>query len=157
MEALNRARLGVVAELSLSYRPKIKPSQRPIVNSSVDVYDILSGFWNKDHIELRETFCVMLLNNQNSVLGIMELYSGGFTATVVDPKLIFSIALKGCACSVILAHNHPSGNLKPSVADLTLTNKLVAAGKILELKVLDHIIISSEGYISLADEGYVQF
>lgn len=155
MEVLNREQLSIVAEVTLSYRPKIRPSQRPTVETSSDVYDILVGFWNMDQIELRETFCVILLNTKSKVLGIVELSNGGFSSTVADIRMVFSVALKACARSIIVAHNHPSGNLKPSSADIDLTRKLVAAGKILELPVHDHLILSSEGYFSLADEGYM--
>lgn len=155
MEVLNREQLSIVAEVTLSYLPKIRPSQRPTVKTSSDVYDVLVGFWNMDQIELRESFCVILLNTKNRVLGIVELSNGGFSSTVADVRMVFSVALKACATSIVVAHNHPSGNLKPSHADITLTNRLVSAGKILELPVQDHLILSSEGYVSLADEGYM--
>lgn len=155
MEVLDRQQLSIVAEVTLSYRPKIRPSQRPTVKTSSDVYDVLVGFWNMDQIELRETFCVILLNTKNRVLGIVELSNGGFSSTVADIRMVFSVALKACARSIVVAHNHPSGNLKPSSEDIELTKKLVAAGKILELPVHDHLILSSEGYCSLADEGYM--
>ena len=97
----------------------------------------------------------MLLNNRGSVLGIVELSTAGFTGVVVDTKMVFRVALKACACSIVVAHNHPSGNLKPSSQDIKVTNRLVEAGKILEVPVQDHLIISSEGFISLAEEGYL--
>jgi DNA repair protein RadC len=87
------------------------------------------------------------------VLGIYEVSTGGMTGTVADPKLIFAAALKGAACGIILAHNHPSNNLKPSISDEQLTTKIKEGGKLLDIKLLDHLIISSEGYYSFADEG----
>lgn len=156
MEALSRMQLSTVAEVTVSYRPKIRPSQRPIVKCAKDVYEILLGFWNAAKIELCEQFCVVLLNNRGSVLGIVELSTGGFTGVVVDTKMVFSVALKACACSIVVAHNHPSGNLRPSNQDIKVTNRLVEAGKILEIPVQDHLIISSEGFVSLAEEGYIQ-
>lgn len=155
MEACSENQLTQVAEVTLSYRPKVKPSQRPLVKSSKDVYEILLGFWNTDTIELRESLCVMLLNNRAAVLGVVELSNGAYNGTVADTKMIFSVALKACASSIVVAHNHPSGNLRPSSHDIKITNRLVEAGKILELPVQDHLIISSEGYLSMADEGYV--
>ena len=77
------------------------------------------------------------------------------SGTVADPKLIFAAALKACASSIILAHNHPSGNLKPSQSDIDLTRKLKDGGKLLEIQMLDHIIVTTEGYYSFADEGLV--
>jgi DNA repair protein RadC len=87
------------------------------------------------------------------VLGISEISTGGFAGTVADPKVIFSIALKACASSIILSHNHPSGNLKPSQADLNLTRKIKSGGELLDIAVLDHIILTSDSYFSFADEG----
>ena len=86
-------------------------------------------------------------------LGIYHLSKGGIAGTVVDPKIVFSVALKSAASSLILIHNHPSGNLQPSEADKTITKKLVDAAKLLDINVLDHLIISIESYYSFADEG----
>lgn len=94
-----------------------------------------------------------LLNRAQRVLGIYELSTGGVTGTVADPKLVFIAALKANACNIILSHNHPSGNLKPSSADEQLTKKIATAGMYMDIKVADHVIITSEGYYSFADEG----
>ncbi|MEO6134693.1 MAG: JAB domain-containing protein, partial [Ginsengibacter sp.] len=85
--------------------------------------------------------------------GIYELSSGGISGTVADPKLVFMAALKSNACCLILSHNHPSGNLKPSHADEALTRKIAEAGKLFDIQVIDHVIVTSEGYFSFADEG----
>ena len=100
-----------------------------------------------------EQFKLLLLNRGNRVLGLLEVSSGGVAGTVADPKVIFAAALKASASSIILAHNHPSGQLKPSSADIALTNKLKRGGELLDIQVLDHLILSSEGYYSFADEG----
>ncbi len=111
--------------------------------------------WDKNLISLQEEFKVILLNKANRVLGIVSFSKGSLTGTVIDPKLIFSKALKSTATSIILAHNHPSGNLKPSKSDIELTKKLVAASKLLEISILDHIILGDDEYryFSFADEG----
>jgi len=154
MEKLTRnASFSKVAEIKLSYRAKVKPSDRPQVTSSTDSYNVLKESWDTGRIEFVEQFKVMLLNRANRVLGIYELSTGGVAGTVADPKLIFVAALKACASSVVLCHNHPSGNLKPSAADLQLTKKIKAGGELLDIAVLDHIILTSESYYSLADEG----
>lgn len=155
METLSRTQLSTVAEVTLSYRPKIKVSQRPQVKSSKDIYHVLKNFWNEDHIELRETFFVILLNNHFKVMGIVEMSNGGFHGVVVEMKMVFGVALKACASSIVVAHNHPSGNIRPSSQDIQITTKLKAAGDLLELPVQDHLIVSPEGYCSLADEGYM--
>ena len=142
-----------VAEIQLSYKSNVKPSQRPKVTSSRESYQILFNAWDKDKVEFIEQFKAMLLNRANKVLGIVDITSGTSTATIVDPKLIFAAALKANACSVIVTHNHPSGNRAPSQADIHLTKKLIDGGKLLEIQVLDHIIVTTDGYYSFADEG----
>ncbi|MEJ7694095.1 JAB domain-containing protein [Daejeonella sp.] len=144
---------AVVTEIQLSYHPTVKPSQRPKVSTSVEVYELLKANWDTDRLELQEQFKVMLLNRANRVLGIVEISSGGMTGTVSDPKLIFGVALKAAACSIILSHNHPSCQLKPSEADILLTRKICQAGLFLDIAVLDHIILTAEGYLSFTDEG----
>src|SRR5690606_17069786 len=128
-------------------------SQRPKITSSKDAYSILLGSWDDDKLEFVEQFKVLLINRANRVLGVYEVSTGGVSGTVVDPKLIFAAAIKGNASAMILAHNHPSGQLKPSDADLKVTKKLKDGGQYLEISVLDHIIVTSEGYFSFADEG----
>lgn len=154
MEKTNEiANLTNVAEIELIYRTKFKASLRPKVTDSAQVALLLRSHWNPDQLELLEEFKVLFLNQANSVLGILSLSKGGITGTVADPRLIFSAALKALACSIILAHSHPSGNLTPSRADEGLTDKIKEAGKLLDIKVLDHIILSQESYFSFADAG----
>ncbi|WP_162427395.1 JAB domain-containing protein [Pontibacter pudoricolor] len=151
--SVKAASLNRVAEVKLTYRSKVKPSDRPQVTSSSDSYRILKESWDTGKLEFVEQFKVLLLNRANRVLGLYELSSGGVAGTVADPKLVFIAALKACASAIILCHNHPSGNLKPSAADLQLTKKMKQAGEVLDIAVLDHIILTSESYYSLADEG----
>src|SRR6476620_5478684 len=138
-KAIHQNSLFQVSEISVSYKPKFKASERPKVSSSRQVYDILIDHWNTDIIELKEQFKIMLLNRANKVIGIYEVSNGGISGTIADPKLIFSTALKTCASSIILTHNHPSGNLRPSEADIKLTEKIKAGGKLLDIAVLDHV------------------
>ena len=98
-------------------------------------------------------FKVLYLNRGNKVIAIYELSTGGLTGTVADPRLVYVTALKLNATAIILSHNHPSGNLNPSNADKMLTEKIKAAGKMLDIHVSDHIILTSEAYFSFADEG----
>ena len=142
-----------VSEIDLVYRSKIKAAERPSVKTSKDGYDLLLSYWDPDKIELLEEFKILLLNQGNRVLGVFEVSSGGITGTVADPRLIFTAALKASACSIILAHSHPSGNLKPSQSDEDLTTKIREAGRFLDIKVLDHLILTRSGYFSFADEG----
>ena len=142
-----------VCEVELVYKSRIKPSQRPQVTNSKEVYKLLKRNWDLSKIELVEQVKVLLLSQANKVLGISEVSSGGMTGTVADPKIIFTTALKAAACNIILVHNHPSGNLKPSRADIELTRKIKDAGRLLDIDVTDHLIISDEGFYSFADEG----
>lgn len=144
-----------VSEVQLIYRTTIKPSQRPRIHTSKDAYDILLRLWDRDSIYLIEQFYTILLNRRNAVLGVYLTSSGGMTGTVADPKLILVAALKSTATAIILAHNHPSGSLMPSTTDLHLTEKIKHAASFLDVVVADHLILSEEGYYSLADEGLI--
>jgi DNA repair protein RadC len=142
-----------VAEVELVYKTKVKASERPKISSVKDCYKLLKELWNENTIEMQEEFKVLLLNRSNKVIGIYEASVGGITGTVADPRLILAAAIKSLAVSIILSHNHPSGNLKPSRADEELTQKIKIAASYHDIKVIDHIIITSEGYFSFADEG----
>lgn len=142
-----------VSEVGLVYKSQVKASERPAVSDSKSTYELLKRNWDADKIELMEQFKILLLNQANKVLAISELSTGGITGTVADPKMIFMTALRANACNIILAHNHPSGSLKPSRADIDLTKKIREGGQLLEIGVLDHLIITSEAYYSFADEG----
>ena len=140
-----------IAEVQLSYSTKVKASDRPKITSSKDSYEIFKEIWPS--FEHREYCYVLLLNRANQLLGVYQVSSGGTTGTFVDPKLIFQAALKTNASSVIIAHNHPSGNLQPSDLDKKLTSKLINAGSFLDINVLDHLIIINDNYKSFADDG----
>ena len=134
----------------------VKPSQRPKVCTSGEVHEILKVNWDADLLELQEQFKIMLLNRANRVLGIVEISSGGIAGTIADPKLIFAIGLKAGASAIILSHNHPSCQLKPAQSDISLTIKIIQGGNLLDIAVLDHIIVTAEGYLSFSDEGLMQ-
>ncbi|HXB42741.1 MAG TPA: JAB domain-containing protein [Puia sp.] len=144
-----------IAEVEVSYRTKVKASDRPKVIRAEDAYKIFLQKWDRNKIELLEEFKVMYLNRASHVMFIYDLSSGGLTGTIADPRLIFVIALQTAACNILLAHNHPSGNLKPSSADEEITIKIKEAGKLLDIKLLDHLIVSEEGFYSFADEGLI--
>ena len=144
-----------VSEVELTYKSKVKASERPQITSSRNSYDILLHNWS-DQLEWIEEFNILMLNRANRVLGFYNVSKGGQTGTVVDAKVVFAAALKCKANYLILSHNHPSGALNPSLADIQLTKKLVAGGKLLDIKVLDHLIITPYGYYSFADEGRIE-
>ena len=143
------------AEIEISYKPKFKASERPKIDSSNKAFNVLCSNWSDDKIEFLEEFKIILLNRANHVLGIVDISQGGLAGTYVDPKIIFSIALKANSSGIILSHNHPSGQCQPSQADVELTNRMVQIGALLELPILDHIIICPDRYYSFKDEGLI--
>ena len=154
MKAQNLNPLFQVSEIKVSYHPKFRASERLSVSTSSQAYEVLINNWDIDRINFQEQFYILLLNTANKVIGISQISAGGKAATVADPKLIFSVALKGQATSIILAHNHPSENLTPS-EDLNLTRRMVEVGKLLELNVFDHLIVTRNRYYSFGDEGLI--
>ena len=152
---MEKVNLTSIAEVRLTYKSKVKPSDRPRVTSSAQAFRIFLEYWD-DSITHIESMKVMLLNRASRVLGIADLSTGGTTGCVLDMKVVFQYAIKANASSIILAHNHPSGNLSPSQADINITKKLSDASKILDIQMLDHIIISpEEKYYSMSDGGYL--
>lgn len=145
--------MNKVSEIELVYRTKVKATSRPKINNADDAYKVLMDNWSPDRNEMVEEFKILLLNRANRVLGIVPISCGGTAGTVIDLKLIFCSAVKSNATGIILAHNHPSGNLMPSQTDCTMTKKIVKAGEILDIKILDHLIIATEGFYSFADEN----
>lgn len=142
-----------VAEVELVYKTKVKASERPKINSSRDIYEIMRQLWDANKMDMLEEFKVLLLNRGNRIIGVYEVSSGGITGTVADPRLILAAALKSLSVGIVLCHNHPSGNLTPSRADEQLTRKIKEAAAYHDITVLDHIILTGEGYLSFADEG----
>ncbi len=143
-----------VAEIELTFKNKVRPCDRPQITSSRQSYDILLNNWS-DQLEWIEEFNILLLDRANRVLCFYNVSKGGQTGTVVDAKVVFAAALKSRCVGIILAHNHPSGALHPSLADIQLTKKLVEGAKLLDLKILDHIIVTPYDYYSFADEGKI--
>ncbi|ABQ06596.1 JAB domain-containing protein [Flavobacterium johnsoniae] len=151
--AAETQKLDIISEIELIYRSKVSASQRPQITSSRRAYELALQNWDENKIEFIEQCKIMLLSQSHKVLGIYEMSSGGIAGTVVDIRLLFTAALKAAAVNVILIHNHPSGNTAPSDADRQITSKAVKAGQFLDVKILDHLIISSESYYSFADDG----
>ena len=147
--------LNNVSEIDIVYKKKIncRVSERPQINTSHNAYEIFLHYWNTDKIELVEEFKVLFLNRSGRVLQLIAVSQGGITGTVADHRLILAVALKLASCVIVLCHNHPSGNLKPSPSDEELTQKIKGAAALHDIRNMDHIIITNEGYYSFADEG----
>ena len=145
--------ISIVAAMELAKRKKLAGVERQKkITTSNDAFVVC-----EPHLEglTHEEFWVMFLNRNNRIIKLENMSKGGVAGTVVDPRIIFKKAIEKLSSSLILIHNHPSGNLKPSSQDVQITNKMVESGKFLEIKVLDHLIISSGGYFSFADEGLI--
>lgn len=143
--------ISIAAALELGRRRKeSEVVRRPRISSSRDAYEQIQPYL----LDLpHEEFWLLLLNRANEVIRPVQVSQGGVSGTVADPKIIFKLAIECLASAIILAHNHPSGNLKPSEADKDLTRRLTSAGKLLEIPILDHLIFTDAGYLSFADEG----
>jgi DNA repair protein RadC len=149
----NAKAISIISALELGRRRKeTQQTNKPRITSSTDVLEIIKpNLLDLNH----EEFWIIILNRANYVLKKTQISRGGISGTVADPKLIFKSALEQGGSSIILVHNHPSGNLQPSQADITLTKNLKEAGKFMEIPVLDHIIVSDNHYFSFADEGLI--
>jgi len=143
--------ISIVAALELGRRRKESENEGPVrITCSKDAYEVLkSELSDLAH----EEFWILVLNRANFVTSKHLVSRGGQSGTIADPKVIFKIAIENNAANIVLAHNHPSGNLKASTADVNLTKKMVQAGLLLEIPIYDHLIITDNSYLSLADES----
>ena len=144
-KSLTKERVLQVKESNSSF-------QKSKISSSKDSYHYIKQFYGDD-ISIFESFFILLLNRQNNTIGYAKISQGGTAGTVVDVKIIAKYAIDTLASSIILAHNHPSGNKRPSDSDRTITNKIKEGLKVFEIHVLDHIILTEEDYYSFADDG----
>lgn len=142
-------------EVELVYRTSTVNANKPQLCSPTEASDYLRSIWNQNRIELQEEFYVLLFNNALRVLGWSKISSGGRSATIVDVSYIVQLAVLSNASSVIIAHNHPSGTLKPSTADINLTKRIQKALQILSISLKDHIILSRQGYYSFLDHNWM--
>lgn len=152
---MERNQLLKVCEVQITYKPNFNPTDRPQISSSKQCYNILMQHWNLGLINFLEEFKIVLLSRSNRVLGLVDISMGGVSGTYIDPKIVFVAALKANASGLILVHNHPSGNLRPSEADIKLTQKIKDGAKLLEIEIHDHLIISENSYCSMADDGII--
>lgn len=151
MHSQLRIELSQMNEVELVYRTR-STMERPKVISSFSAADILRPYFDLQ-METRELFIVLMLDRGNKAKAVYVASSGGTTGTVADPKLIFCAALKCLAASIVIAHNHPSGQLVPSEQDIRLTKKIVDGGALLDIPVFDHLILTRHGCYSFADSG----
>lgn len=143
-----------IPEIKISFKiDSVKKSELTKVVSSNDGYEVLKQIFDADTINWVEEAIILCLNRANKVVGFYKLASGGTSSVIMDTKVIYTVALNSGASAIIVAHNHPSGQLFPSDADRRVTKKLIDAGVIMDIPLLDHIIVTDEGYYSFADKG----
>jgi DNA repair protein RadC len=142
-----------ISEIEITYKPNhySKESLLGVKNAA----DILRMFWNPDTIEYYEEFKVIYMDKAYHILGIQTIGKGGLAGVYVDVRMIFQSALKVNAHSIIVSHNHPSGNREPSDLDISLTQQIKAGGKLLSIILVDHIIMTKDSYLSFVDNGYL--
>ncbi|SHG24783.1 DNA repair protein radc [Fodinibius roseus] len=144
-----------LAEVKLKYKNNQPIESFSEITSPEKAEQVLREIWDTDSIQLKEEFIVLLLNNAKKLLGWSKISSGGTTATIVDPATVFQVALLANATSIILAHNHPSGNINPSQADKNLTKRIKESGKMLGISVEDHLILTLETCISFREKEII--
>ena len=144
--------MTTIANLELKAKKTPSNFEKVKIVSSKDAFKVIKQFYFDD-IDIFESFFILCLNRNNQTIAYAKISQGGVNGTVVDIKLIAKYAIDCLASGVILAHNHPSGNLKPSNEDLAITKRIKEGLKILDISVLDHLILTSQGYLSFGDEG----
>lgn len=149
--------LFAISHIEIIYRRKVKASLRPKVKRGKEAYCLFRDNWDDGRMALVEDFKILLLDRNAACMGICAIASGGIDGILVDKRLIFATALKARAVYLVLGHNHPSGNLTPSKADIRLTADIYEAGQLLNIPVRDHIILTDEGYTSFSEEGIRPF
>ncbi|MCI1265629.1 MAG: DNA repair protein RadC [Saprospiraceae bacterium] len=143
--------ITILAALEIGKRRQQSEAlHRPTIQGSRDAYEMVK--YNLEELQHEESWA-MFLNRRNAILGIEKMSAGGISGTIMDMRMIYKRAIEHQASGIILVHNHPSGNLKPSSADMDITSKAKSAGTALDIQLLDHLIISEHGYYSFADEG----
>lgn len=142
-----------VSEISVSYSHTYKRKIK--ITDAYSAEKTLRKMWDAQLMNIQEQFCVLFLNNANEVVGFRCLSTGGLTATSVDLRILFSIACKSLSSGIIIAHNHPSGTLKASKADIDITHKIKRAGEMLDINLLDHVILTDKSFVSLAQQGVI--
>lgn len=144
-----------IAEVQLSYKNTVPYDKRTQITNAKEAYKVLLKIHNDDTIDYTESFRVIYLNQSNHVLGCRTISEGGLASTCCDVRTILQGALLANAVGIILAHNHPSGNVTPSLSDIKTTNQITKAAKLLDIQVLDHIIYTRENCYSFADDGQI--
>lgn len=143
----------LLPEFEITLKYKGNKSELKQITEPSEAAEICRMCFDEGKIDWVEEFIVIALNRANKVIGFYKVSSGGISGTVADPRVIFQFALLSSASGIIISHNHPSGNLKPSQEDIQITEKIRDAGKLLDIKLFDHVIVTDQSYLSFAEEG----
>lgn len=142
-----------VSELSIHYKAAVMEER--MLTSTDEVYELIRRLWCEESICLQEQFMALFFNGANKLIGYKVISIGTMKSCPIDMKLLASLALHTMACYVVVIHNHPSGSLQPSTQDKVMTQKIKEALALIEVKLLDHFIVTQDGYVSFAEEGWV--
>lgn len=146
----------IVPQIKLSYRNNVLPEKRLKITGTEKAYEILLSCWDRNRIELVEEVKMMVLDRRHHCLGVYALSTGGVSECIIDLKIVFSTALLARSSTIILTHNHPSGNLEPSFADKLITNKVAEGARMLDMTLMDHMIVTPHHYYSFAENGLLE-
>lgn len=142
-----------IGEVFLGYKTKVKVKDALVISNSELSNQLFREVWDSSQLTLRESFKAVFLNTSNRAVNFYSLSDGGVSGTVVDTRLLLQAAILSNASSIIICHNHPSGNLNPSEADRKVTKKVKEAALLFDIMLLDHIILTEDDYFSFADSG----
>src|SRR5580693_3324691 len=143
----------ILSEIQIRYKPKVPAIQRPQIICSEDAYQQFLLLMDQTQFNIREEAAVLFLNRNNRILGGYKLSTGGISGTVLDIRLILSSALKSLSSGIFIAHSHPSGDLRPSRSDIDVTIRLREAARLMDIILLDHLILTTETFTSMAEHG----
>lgn len=141
-----------IAEVTVNYHYTCLPDEMTVVKQSFDAYELIKPWYNED-MEFREVAYAMYLNQANQLVAIHRVGVGGITSSVIDCRIVLMLAIRLLTPQIILAHNHPSGSLKPSDADKNITQRIKHGGQLVDIRLLDHLIVTRSGFFSMADNG----
>ncbi len=145
----------ILSEIELRYNPKVPAIKKPKIKCSGDAHNQFLELLDQTQFNIKEEAAVLFLNRSKRVIGGYKLSSGGITGTVVDIRIILGMALKCLASGILIAHTHPSGELSPSKQDIDLTIRLMDAGKLMDIELVDHLIITKDAYLSMSEDDLI--
>ncbi len=152
---MNPYKLNQIPEIPIKYKHPLRKADRIQLRDAADCYHACKLLFSEETIEWREEMIIICLNAASEVIGFYRISCGGVTGTICDERIVFQVCLACNASRFLLCHNHPSGQLAPSVNDIKLTENIAKAGKLLNIHIMDHLIITEDGFTSMHNEGII--